>query len=259
MSCTFHVEPDSVELLNAHGLGSFAALMNKSLGEKVSRPDDRGELYRLSLLDHVARVGFYLKRMRGESVVRLSKSFIFGRRPHTGPFREAQLLISLQEAGFAVMKPIAWGEERRYGLPVAGFLLVEEVRGREAATLFDTGSIQQRYELLEEIGALVGRLHAAGFFHPVRLKDLFRDDYSRQLVLIDRETSKPWPVRFARKHALTALARSARRTLRDGHRFGAAETRSFLSGYKVGVAPVWAVDYRELRGMMFTQLRRELT
>lgn len=258
MSEHFHIEAPYVTLFREHGLVSFAALMNGSVGKMISCPQDRRKLYRLTLPSADGQVRFYLKRMRDEPAVWLLRSLLYGRRPYSGPLREMQMLTALHEAGFAVMRPVAWGEERRWGVPVAGFLVVAEVQGAEVAGLFDTCSGAQRLALLGKVGGLVGRLHAAGFFHPVRLKDLICEEPLRQLVLIDRETSKPWPARFSRQRAVTSLARAARRTLRDGHRLGPASARHFLDGYAAAVADRWAISVRNLRQMVMDRMRRDL-
>ena len=259
MTINFHLEPASRELFHAHGLHSFEVLMHGALGDMVSCASDRRKLYRLSLVDRDGqRQCFYLKRMTGEPAIWLLKSLLAGRRPYCGPIRELQLLTALRSAGFAVMRPVAWGEARRNGLPQGGFLVVAEVQGADVAGLSATLPSPERRGLLRGVGQLIGRLHAAGFFQPVRLKDLIREEPSQQLVMIDRETSKPWPVRFSRQRALTALARTARRTLRDGHRFGPAGVRDFLEGYGEGVASRWTVARAELRHLVFTRFRKEL-
>lgn len=254
----FHIEAPYVPLFREHGLVSFAVLMNGSVGEMVSCLHDRRKLYRLTLPSADGQTRFYLKRMRDEPAVWLLRSLLYGRRPHSGPLREMQMLTALREAGFTVMKPVAWGEERRWGVPIAGFLVVAEVQGAEVAGLFDTYSGAERHALLGQVGGLVGRLHAAGFFHPVRLKDLICEEPLRQLVLIDRETSKPWPARFSRQRAVSSLARAARRTLRDGHRLGPASVRHFLDGYAAEVAGRWRVSTRNLRQMVLDRMRRDL-
>ena len=76
--------------------------------------------------------------------------------------------------------------------------------------------------------------------------------------MIDRETGKPWPARFSPQRAMVSLARAARRTLRDGHRFGPAAVRRLLSGYARGVAAAWPVRRGELRKALFRRLRLEL-
>lgn len=259
MSSTFHIEPSFRPLFIASGLDSYDALMNAPVGTLVSAPQDRRRLYRLELVDlHGKCRRFYLKRMSGEPVLPMLKSLVSGRLPHCGPVRELQLLQALDRNGFAVMEPVAWGEGHRCGLPVGGFLVVAEVCGRDVATLAVTLPEQDRLALFRNVGELVGRLHVTGFLHPVRFKDLILEEETQRLVLIDRETGKPWPQRFSASRAIEALARTARRTLRDGHRFGPAAMRHFFDGYTAGVSNRWAVDAGELRRAVLTRLRRDL-
>ena len=259
MPDTFRIDPAFESLFNAHGLASFDALMRGAAGEMVSAPLDRRKLYRLVLAAAEGRQEcFYLKRMTGEPIWWLLKAAFYGYRPHCGPLREWQMLTALTRAGFPVMQPVAWGETRRFGLPTGGFLVVAEVKGRDVATLATELPSAERLDLLRKVGFLVGRLHAKGFFQPVRLKDLIRDESQGRLVMIDRETSKPWPTRFAQKRAVEALARTARRTLRDGHRFGPASFKSILSGYVQGVSEKWPVSVVDLRRALLARLRRDL-
>jgi len=215
MPDTFHIHPAFEPLFKAKGLSSFDALMHGAVGEMVSCPRDRRKLYRFSLNGQEEVTGrFYLKRMSGEPLLWLLKALFLGHRPHCGPIRELHMLSGLDRAGFAVMQPVAWGETRRWGLPTGGFLVVSEVQGRDVADLCVTLSYTEKLELLHGVGRLVGGLHAAGFFQPVRLKDLIREEPGNRLVMIDRETSKPWPARFSTQRAVAALARTARRTVR---------------------------------------------
>ncbi len=78
------------------------------------------------------------------------------------------------------------------------------------------------------------------------------------LVLIDRATSKPWPVRFFRRRAAESLARATRRTLRDGHAVGAGSAAAFLRGYHSGLAVCRNVPWTLLRRDIFRAVRREM-
>jgi len=143
------------------------------------------------------------------------------------------MIDALTSAGLPVMRALAWGEERRCGLPVRGFLLVKGVRGTDLADLFAAGSIAERRSLMYALGKFVGRLHGAGFYQPVRLKDVFCEKppggnmAGHSFMLIDRESSKPWPSSFSLRRCINSLARAYRRTIRDGYRFGRAEVRTF--------------------------------
>ena len=258
MSVDYSVSATIRPLLRTHRLDDFTTLLGGDVGELLRSEKGGRELRRLTLAGPDGLEQFYLKRLGREPLPRLLRVYLSGHRPHSGPMRELLALNCLRDAGFAVMEPVAWGERRRLGFPIAGFLLVRGVPGDDAAALFESLDREARLALLEECGALVGRLHAAGFFHVVRLKDLIRDRVSGKLVLIDRETGKPWPARFSRQRAVASLARAARRTLRDGHRFGPAAVRRFLSGYARGVAAAWSVQRVELRKTVFDSLRLEL-
>jgi hypothetical protein len=158
---------------------------------------------------------------------------------------------------------VAFGEKRFFGWPMGGFLLVEEVRGMEVADFHKFCSPPDRKKLFRSLGEYLGRLHSAGFFQPVRLKDLFlnhdphRTGKQSSFVLIDRETSKPWPAKFSRHRALQALARATRRTLRDGHTIGHGEARAFCRGYHRALGSLLDLSSKTLLKELFLTLRRE--
>jgi hypothetical protein len=258
MSRIFSMAAAVGPLLRAHRLDDFETLLAADLGELLRCEKGGRELRRLVLDDAGETATFYLKRLGREPASRLLRVLLGGHRPWSGPLRELAALDALRQAGFATMEPVAWGERRSLGLPVAGFLLVRAVPGADGAQLFETLQGKARSILLEEVGELVGRLHAAGFFHVVRLKDLIRHRDTGVLVLIDRETGKPWAGRFSRQRAVASLARAGRRTLRDGHRFGPTAVRHFLAGYARGVVSLWPVSTGELRKQVFAALRAEL-
>src|SRR5690606_5329314 len=81
-----------------------------------------------------------------------------------------------------------------------------------------------------------GRLHGAGFYQPVRFKDIFATKPAHtvtaaDLVLIDRETSKPWPSPFFTYYCFRSLKRIHRRNLRDGIHFDDNELSHFADAY----------------------------
>ena len=247
-----HVSPEVRPLFEKHGLLDFAELMGGEVGVLLSAEKGGREVRRLELDGRT----FYLKRRGAESP--MLSMLLFGHRPRSGPMREALMLDRLSDAGFLSMVPVAWGERRRWGLPKGGFLVVRGIEGEDVAKFFDRSSGAVRLAVMKEMGHLVGRLHAAGFFHPVRLKDLIRSEEG--MTLIDRETSKPWPKHwFTLTSCLRSLARSARRTLRDGHRIGAGSAGTFLRGYHQGLgAKAGNVKLRALASRVMKQVRAEL-
>lgn len=154
------------------------------------------------------------------------------------------------------METVAWGQEWVKGFQFRGFLLVRKVCGKEVSDLFENACGLERNQLMEQVGELIGRLHAKGFYQPVRLKDLICAEQG--LVLIDRETSKPWRSFFWKRQCVVSLARAFRRTIRDGYLFGVGSTRAFLQGYQRGVADQWVVTLPLLRKSLFSAIRREM-
>jgi len=252
----FEIAPDHRERLEALGLASFQDLMNAETGSLLSREGGGREVWRL---DDPSDGGcYFLKRRGAESLLPQLELLMRRGKFHSGPVREALMVRLLRDAGFAAMEPVAWGELRRRGIPRGGFFISRGIPGRSLADVFEASAGSARLRAMYNLGLLVGRLHARGFLHPVRLKDLIeRPDGG--LVLIDRETSKPWPKRFSKSGALAVLARAARRTLRDGHRPGAGSAGRFLRGYHAGIAETWAPQFRTLRRDFMRQLRRELS
>jgi tRNA A-37 threonylcarbamoyl transferase component Bud32 len=181
---------------------------------------------------------YYCKRGGREALRLALRPLVFGRRPLSGPLRELAMLQKLRAAGFRTMEPLAWGERRRWGLPVQGFLLVRAAGGEEVADLLEQWPPGPRDALWREIGVLLARLHLAGFFQPVRMKDLLRD--ASGLILIDRETSKPWRAFFRRGWCVKAIRRSLYRSrFADGKRPDVPE--AFWEAYAATIAPRWAV------------------
>lgn len=224
--CT--ILPEIVTLFENHGIVDFIDLMSANVGTLLSSEKGGRQVRRLELDGQT----FYLKRLGHESP--MISMLLFGCWPRSGPIRELMLLRRLSSAGFPSMVPVAWGERKVLGLPMGGFIVVRGIEGEDVAELFDRSSGRDRRAMMQEVGLLVGRLHAAGFFHPVRLKDLIRS--AEGMMLIDRETSKPWPkVWFTWTSCVRSLSRAVRRTVRDGHKIGPGSAGAFLRGYHEGL------------------------
>jgi hypothetical protein len=257
------IRADFRDKVRALGLCNFTDFMSKPVGKLFNREEGGRELRLLETENQGEKQRFFLKRLGREPFIKLLQMLLFGRWPRSGPIRELQMLNRLNEAGFATMRPVAFGERRFFGWPVGGFLLAEEVRGMEVADFHKRCSPSERRNLFHSLGEYLGRLHSAGFFQPVRLKDLFLShapglkDQEFVFTLIDRETSKPWPTKFSRRRALQALARATRRTLRDGHAIGRGEARAFCRGYHEALAPLLGLSPETLQKELFSTLRRE--
>lgn len=158
-----------------------------------------------------------------------------GRYPESSPMREKRLLLLMKKEGFSVMDVVAWGEERKFGFPLSGFLIAQKVHGDEVAKTYNSLNAEKKALLFRTVGSLLGNLHCAGFFQQVRLTDLIsryeKNDSQFFLTLIDRETGKPWKAFFTKQKCINAMARSLRRTKRYHMSLEPAIVEHLLSGY----------------------------
>lgn len=242
------------------GLDSFQALMASPVGELLDHDKGGRELRRLTIPVHGCSQQLFLKRIGREPLGVLLRMLLFGRKPRCGPLREKLMIDALTAANLPVMRALAWGEERRFGLPTRGFLLVEGVAGSDVGDLFTALALSDRRLLVESLGAFVARLHGAGFFQPVRLKDVFCEMRPEgcAFTLIDRETSKPWPVRFSRRRSVNALARAYRRTIRDGYPLTRRDVQGFIRGFLNGLPPASFSSSKSLRRRISRAVQREI-
>jgi len=256
----WQVAADFRSHLATAGLDSFQALMAAPVGELLDHDKGGRELRRITLPVNGGPRQFFLKRIGRESLGVLLRMLAFGRKPRCGPLREKLMIDALTAADLPVMRALAWGEERRFGLPVRGFLLVEGVDGRDVGELLTTLDLGQRRSLVAAFGGFVARLHGAGFFQPVRLKDVFcvmrPDGYD--FTLIDRETSKPWPVHFSRRRSVNALARAYRRTIRDGYPLSRRDVQGFLRAYLAALPALSPPSPKRLRRQIYRVVQREI-
>jgi len=258
------IENDFHRWAKVAGLVTFSQFMTKGVGELLDSGRNGRELRRLKIsLPGETRV-FYLKRLAREPFSKLIQMVLFGYLPRSGPLREQLLLKRLNNAGFATMRTVAYGERRCFAWPAGGFLLVEEVQGVEVAEVYQNCSTVTRYQLMVALGEYLGRLHESGFFQTVRLKDLFLPKGFNEVnkvfdfVLIDRETSKPGSSRFTKKRSLQTLARATRRTIRDGYLIRRGEIRSFCQGYHRAVGQGLGLSCADLRSELFSAYRQEM-
>lgn len=255
----WEVAEDCRGVLEAMALNGFDRLMSAPLGELLDGDGTGRELRRIANPAEHGPRHLYLKRIGPEPLGGLLRMLVFGRLPRCGPLREKMLIDALTAAGLPVMRPVAWGEERRFGLPTRGFLLVEEVAGTELGELFAVLKTADRHRLLADFGSFVRRLHQAGFFQPVRFKDVFctiqRERYG--FTLIDRETSKPWPARFGWRRSVKSLARAYRRTVRDGYRLTTGDARCFIRGFFSGFSGPPPVSPRTFRHWLYRGIKKE--
>ena len=229
------INSDLVPALKEMGLAAYENFRDDDVGTILRQDSYQREVRLLDLDIDGYRQQFYLKRVGREPLTHSIRMLIQGRYPESSPMREKRLLLAMRQEGFSVMDVVAWGEERKFGFPVSGFLIAEKVHGDEVAKIYETLSAENKALLFRTIGRLSGRLHLAGFFQQVRLTDLIcrYDENTGQfsLTLIDRETGKPWKTLFRRQKCISSLARALRRTVRYHMPLEADVVEHLVSGY----------------------------
>jgi hypothetical protein len=248
-SVLFHVDPRDRPALAAAGLDCFDAFMSGDFGGRVSRGRDK-EVRLLNL----PRYGAYLKRSAREPLARHATSVLRGARPRSMALREVTLIHHLHRAEIPVARPIAWGERRYLGVPGESFILSEAVPGQSLHVVLASAGEGELHSVLESFGTLLGRLHAGGFFHIVRPKDIIVTPEKR-LVLIDREVAAPWPRRFSSDKCCYALARCEAKMLRAGQQLAPDRAQIVRTAYLSAIAPRWAATHGSLAAGVDRHLR----
>jgi len=102
----------------------------------------------------------------------------------SGPWRiperlkEFRNLVRLRREGLHAPRPLAFAEERRFGVMTQHLLLLERVPdARDLSAILADGTLtdERRADLLFATGRAVGRMHRAGFMH--------RDLYARNVLV----------------------------------------------------------------------------
>ncbi len=246
----FHLEESYKILFKDHDIDSFKSLMDTNSGTVVSFSDET-QIIRLTLSDKQNST-FFIKRSLSASLNRSIAMFFRLAMPHTRSIKEFQLITHLRTNDFPAMVPVAWGEQRLFGLPIRGALVVKEIKGIELEEAFLNGDDHQRCKLVKQLGEFLGRLNKAGFFHIIRLKDIIiadrKDEYwdANSLVLIDREVTKPWPRKFSAEKCCRCLARCYAKFIRAEFSLTRKQLVIFTDAYLNKVRSKWAPSRRNL-------------
>jgi len=221
-----YINPRYQKFLAEHDLATVDKLLGDNIqGDVLERGDERNT-YRLEL----AGKGFFLKQIYKKRSLHALESVLQLRQPHHYAWREMQHALNLQAAGMDVMEVAAAGERTQWGLPGASAILVQQVEGQSLDMRFKRAERSHQHQFLRQLGALTGRLHLAGFFGTVRMKDVIVDADDKY-VLIDRESRNPHPRRFRKKHAVEGLRRFLHRQRRDFPGWQHKHSDSYLDGY----------------------------
>lgn len=204
--------PPFEDILKDSYLNSYDFLMRGVIGESISF-ENGAEVRKFSIKNGEVTHTFYLKRnWKKFPLDWIAKKILRGKTQHSVPYLELIAINLLREHNFPVMKPVAWGERRILTIPVEGFLLIQEVPGKSAESYWLLNESQIRLRLMRDIGTLLGKLHVAGFFAWVRLKDIICSDIPSDpqklipLTLIDRECSPDRLKKFTPKNCYQSLA-----------------------------------------------------
>lgn len=235
---TLSQSPHSQGLLRQSGFVNGKDLVRRDVGRPF-KTKPGSEVYKIYLADGTRA---YLKRYdsprRNGWVRRLLHASL---RPSSAKI-EYTIAHVLLNHGIDVMEPLAWGEERLFGVALSrAAILVREVCGIELSDKFrDAVSPSERHALLLSIGSLLGELHAIGFYHALRMHDLIltRSNDTTGLALIDLDLKGQRPVLAPYSHSLCvdSLVQVAymfircRLVLRSS-----SELRRFFSGYRNGI------------------------
>jgi hypothetical protein len=252
------IDEELSEALRRQGLADadLDSFLAYSGGRLVSRRSKRNVRTLELRLDDTVR-HYFLKQARGEGWRVFSNLLRPWRNAQVSTSRERDLVEMFRQAGFSVMRVVGWGERRRFGLPVAGMLLVERVDGEEYVVRYARSSLRRRRVMMRAYGRLVGQLHQAGIDSKVRPRDLIcngedLDDPRSALVVIDRERG-----RLSREALL--ISRRMRQLAEVWIQFGRtlglpkpSELLAFMAGYlRDGAMPARG------RAMLFRDIQRE--
>ena len=185
------IDPTAQGYLNGIPLGDCDAMINFAGGQIIARNPRK----HIRLVDgnmNGAPKRFYLKQAFSMQPLQILKAFLKEGKARVVTERELELLRLLEAQGVPVMHPVAWGSRRLLGVPLSGFLLVEEVQGKSFTDMYETLDELGRRRLMTAYGSLVGFMHKKGLDSIVRVTDMIcvsKDftDFKRSLVVIDRE------------------------------------------------------------------------
>lgn len=219
--------------LDEMNLLSFDQLMYSAQGDVIEKTQKR-EILRIEGQGSAA----YLKRRKICPIGTSLEMCLQGQWPRSVPFTEYLHIRALEQRRFPVMQAMAVGEQRCCGFPRRGFILVEEVKGESLdRLLWADQSADQREELLQAYGRLMGRLHQAGFYCPLRLQDIIVMEGKPRLVMIDREARYPYARRQSRFRARRSLKMAFRRTIRSHPSFDEAQMKMVRDAYQDSFGP----------------------
>ncbi|PKN62563.1 MAG: hypothetical protein CVU57_23770 [Deltaproteobacteria bacterium HGW-Deltaproteobacteria-15] len=185
-----YVEPGQEGLLERLNLHSYDSIIGMSGGRLVSQ--SRRKSIRVIWDAGRDPKRYFLKSLTRQRYTDILKSVLKPGPMRIITCRERHLLRFLKENGIPVMETAAWGVEEIFGIPISGFLIVEEVKGKDFVEVYREGNRSTRNRMMEGYGRLVGHMHTNGLDSLVRVSDIMcvseeYEDFRKSMVLIDRE------------------------------------------------------------------------
>lgn len=207
--------------------------LTTDMGKSLSKEANGREV---TILNSKSSGRFILKRSKKESLWRHLRLFFFGQSPCGGAVREARQRAALSAAGIKTEKAAVYGEVKTGFMQVRGFLLVPMVEGELFEDYWDAASAGEKNALAYKYGELVGRMHAAGFLTALRFKDIVVNARG-ELVLIDRECSRPGREFFMWKRSVRCIVRGYKRSVRNLFKIQLSVkiAAAFLTGLRRGL------------------------
>lgn len=230
-----HIDESIRPSLANLGISQFQDFVNYSNGKLVSRPSKRH--VRTIFLDVAGeRKKYFLKQDGFHSPQETLKAWRRFQWSYSHTARELLILQLFRDHGIPVMNPVAWGERSIFGWSINGFILVEEVVGKEFVEVYRAASLRRRRRLMWVHGELLGTLHNKGIESKVHPRDLICisenfETFRKCLVVIDRERGCTHPVNLsveARGRMLAEIWVKGAFTIGRGD---PSELLAFLSGY----------------------------
>lgn len=163
---------------------------------------------------------------------------------------EFRNLVALRDTGLDIPVALAWGCQRRFGVPVRSFLVQREIRGGLDFEQYirRTRDPEERLATFRAVGEAVRELHRAGWIHgDLACRNLMVRPEGKGVVLVDLARVKPaHPQRldWRRRKELYRLVKSA-------DKCGASdeEVRTMLEAAAGDAAPAVIASTRALRSV----------
>jgi hypothetical protein len=187
------VSPEYSKLLRTNGLDGFEPIMALANGKTMRSVPGRSTVQiQLNCPDGSTITG-YLKRYERHYLPGFKKFLRWIKWPGSDDeaLHEWRAIRELEASGLRAPTPIAFGQERLFGIVTRSFLLTAEIEGGVAAHDYTrTLSARERRVLVLQIADLARRFFAAGFAHrDFYLSHIFVVNQpspgARQLFLID--------------------------------------------------------------------------